>query len=852
MSRRDDDLKREIRQHLELEAAEREADGLSPDAARAAASRAFGNAATTREDARAVWIPRWVEHIAQDLRYALRLARSAPGFTCGAVLILALGISATTTIFAAINAVVLTPMPFVHPDQLVRITQTNVSRGIDAFSVSLPLYRDWITRSRSFDNVGAQRGGTVTVQGFGDPQRLPAQWITHTMMPTLGLHVALGRGLLPEDDVVNAAPVVILSHGFWRRAYAADPGVLGRALSVDGQPRTIIGVASADVLQPDDHLILPLVPFVEDRRGLSLLDIYARLRPQVTIDQASSEMAGVAQQLEREYPDDMRGWGVKLTPIADDVIGPRAPRMLYMLLAAVSLLLLVACANLSSLLLVRASSRSREMAIRAAVGGGRGRIVRQLLTESALLAALGGVFGVALSYGGMHLFRTAVGADLPRADQIRVDVWVMAFATTVSAMAGILAGLAPARQLSKLDVQRGLKEGAQSVMRGSNGARNALVIGQLALSVVLLVAAGLMIRTLVNLHSVDLGFTPGRILTVQVAPRNNPEAFFATLLERLRALPDVAVVGATSGAPMVSGFNTSLNVYPVGDALVAATTSIQSDWRVVSDGYFGAMETPMLSGRDFTPRDHDNAPKVIVVNQTLARTLWGETNPIGKQVDLGGGGGEPATVIGLVGDTRSHNPGDAPRPTYYVSAYRGVWGPMTLAIRTSADTARVLSLVRAEVSALDSTLPLFDVRTMDAVLSARLAPQRLMASLLAVFAGLALMLAVVGIYGVMAYSTGQRVREVAIRLALGATRADVIRPLLREGAILAVSGALIGLVVVIPLTRLMRGLLADIGPNDPLTIIVSVVLLTTAALVACYVPARRASHVNPVRAMRGD
>jgi putative ABC transport system permease protein len=562
-------------------------------------------------------------------------------------------------------------------------------------------------------------------------------------------------------------------------------------------------------------------------------------------------MAAIEQQLEREYPGDTSGWSVRVERLSDAIIGHTTPLMLYLLLAAVGALLLVACTNLSGLLLVRAHARTREIAIRTAIGGGRGRIVRQLITESLLLAAIGGLCGIALSYAGVSILRTVAMADVPRAEHIRVDGSVLVFALAVSALAGVLAGLAPARQATTLDVHRGIKEGAGSVMRGGSLTRNVLIVAQLAVSIALLASAGLAVRALTRLSTVDLGFKPHQIVTLQVAPRSNPETFVRTLLDRLRTRANVAAVAATSGAPMSFG-NTSLHVFPVGPAAIGPTESVQSDWRVISDGYFNAMETPLIAGRDFTPHDDGRAQKVIVVNQTLAKTIWGDANPVGKQVDLGGGGGQPATVIGLVRDARSHTPSELPSPTYYMSAYRGIYGPMTIVVRTTSPVDALLPAIRADIRALDPALPVFTVKTMDDMVKARLAPQRLVAALLVGFALMALLLAVVGIYGAMAYATGQRTRDVALRLALGATRWDVIRPLLREGAGLVLAGVVLGLVVAVPLTRMMRALLADVSPNDPLTFAAAIAVLGVTTMLACYLPARRASRVNAVEALRGE
>jgi putative ABC transport system permease protein len=850
---RDKDLQREIAAHLALEASEREDAGASPEAARLAALRAFGNTTLVREEARSVWIQAWVQDAIQDLRYAGRVFARTPVFTLGAVLILALGIGASTAIFGAIKAVILAPLPYADPDRLVRVWQTNPSRNVDQFSVSLPLYRDWRSNSRSWTDMAALRNGSVTVQTTtGGPEQVPAQFISANTLALLGQQPARGRAFLPEEDAANAEAVVILSDGFWRRVYAASPDVIGRSLTIEGRAHTVVGVASAATLgDRDAQVLLPVTPYDEDRRGLSTLDVYGRLRSGVTLAAATEEMTALATRLADRYPEDHTGWSVRLVPLSEVVVGAGIRQRLYLLLAAVGTLLLIACANLSGLLLVRACARSREMAIRAAIGGGRGRIVRQLLAESLLLAALGGAAGVGVAYAGLHVLRSTAMADVPRASSIGLDPWVVLFALAISTAAGVVAGLAPARQMARLDIQRGLHDRSPAATGTSRLSRNVLVVAQLSLSIVLLAASGLMLRTLDWLNRTDLGFVPDRIVTAQVAPRTNPEAFFATLVARVQQLPGVVGAGATSGAPMTSG-NTSLNVYAVGASLVAPTASVQSDWRSVSAGYFGAMQISLLAGRDFTPRDDGEAPKVVVVNETLARGLWGNESPIGRQLDLGGGGGEPATIIGLVRDVRSQNPAEPARPTYYVSAYRGVWGPMTLVIRTSDAAETLLPLVRSEVRALDPLLPVFGVRTMTDLVAAQLAPQRLVAGLLSGFAALALLLAIVGIYGVMAYSTSQRTLEVGIRIALGAERRDVLRALVRDGTLLIAAGAALGLLMALPAMQLLRGLLTGVSPFDPLTFLVTTLLLVVSALAACYLPARRASRVDPLRALRGE
>lgn len=525
-------------------------------------------------------------------------------------------------------------------------------------------------------------------------------------------------------------------------------------------------------------------------------------------------------------------------PLQESVVGVRTPQTLLLILGAVGVLLVIACANLSGLLLVRASSRTREIAIRTAVGGGRGRIVRQLLAESLLLALLGGTLGVVFTLSATRWLRTAMAEQLPRAADISVDGWVLLFAIVVSVMTGVLAGLVPARQMARLEVTEGLRDGSRSATAARPWSRNVMVVGQLALSVVLLGVAGLTVRTLTDLYAVDLGFTPQRIVTAKVAPRERPEAFFLALLERVRALPEVKMAGAASSAPMAPG-NLSLNVFPVGPARLAPTDSIQADWRIVTDGYFGAMETPVLAGRDFTSRDDESGPKVIIVNETLARSMWGEVDVVGRQLDLGGGGGDPANVVGVVRDMRHHEPGRAPSPTYYVPAAGGVWGSMTLVVRTDLDADALIPGIKSAVASLDPTLPVYAVHTMETLVRKRLAPQRTVAMVLTTFGALALVLAVLGIYGVMSFVTRQRSREAAIRLALGATRGRVILPMVHEGARLVGAGALLGAVVGLPFANAQMLLWA-------------VVVLASTALLACYLPAYRVSRVDPVTALRGD
>jgi putative ABC transport system permease protein len=732
----------------------------------------------------------------------------------------------------------------------VWVNETNPARRITQFSVSYMNYRDWQERSTSWEALGVLTNRDVNVQHEGEPEHINAQFLTSNVLSILRLNVALGRGFLPEEDQPRAR-VVIVSDGFWKRVFAADPKVIGRTLTIDGEPRTVVGVAPPTFgMAGAIELFLPIGPFIQQDRSDHQLDAIGRLKPGVTIEQASAEMSALAQRIDDEQPGDNKGWNVRLRPLADAIVTTDVRRVLFFLLGAVMLLLTIACANVSGLQLVRASARSREMAIRTALGGGRGRLVRQLVTESLLLSVAGGIAGLLVASWSLDLFGSSIAADVPRADEIALDRRILLFAFAVTVITGVIAGVVPALQTGRIDVQRGLRAGSQAILGGRRGLRNALVVAQLALAIVLLAAAGLMLRTMDRLNRMELGFNPTNLVTLQVAPARNQIEFFTALRERVAALPGVQAVAVTSGAPMTT-FNTSLNVVPVSPALIPPSQSIQSHWRLVTAEFFQALQIPVLKGRVFSPQDNDTAPKVVVVNRTLATMLWGDDDPIGKRVSPGGGD-DYSTVIGVVGDIRSHSPARAPIPTFYMSGYLGMWSPMTLVIRSTGDPRAVIPGVRTIVKSLDPSLPVFGVSTMDGLVQERVAQQRTTAALLTAFACVALVLAATGLYGVMAYATSLRTREVGIRKALGAQQVDVLGALLRDGVLLVIAGTTVGLMIALVVSRSMRGMLTDIGPNDPLTFAATPFVLAIVTLLACYIPARRAARANPLDALRGE
>ena len=649
----------ELRAHLALQMERNLAAGLSAVEACRAARRQFGGLDQIEERCRDAWGQRWWHDLSQDFRYALRLLRRQPGFAGMVVLTFALGIGATTAIFSALNGILLRPLAVQDPDRLAVVWETNAPRGVTQFSVSYPNYRDWRERSESWTELAAFDQRAVNFVSAGEPQRLTAEFQTANALAALGIEVALGRRFLPGEDAPAQPPRAILTDALWRRLFAADPAAIGTSLWIDGRAHTVVGILPPGAgINPAIDVVLPLGPIIELDRTDHGLAVVGRLRPSLTLAEAQAEMQVIARQLEAEHPEENAGWNVRLEPLLDLVVPRELRRNLHLLLGAVGLLLLLACANVSGLLLVRATSRSRELAVRAALGGGRGRLMRQLVTEGLVLALIGGAVGVVGASWIIELFRTWDGLHLPRADAVALDGRVLAVAWTVSLGSGILAGLLPALNASRLDLVSGLKEGINPHLRRGR-MRNGLIVGQLALAVIMLSAAGLVVRTVMHLRQVDLGFDAQSVLTLRMAPPGDARVFWRQLVERVAGLPGVTAVGLTNGAPM-GDLNTSLHVFAVGPAGVGPTESVQAEWRVVNGAYFDAVRIPLLRGEVF--RDSSGQPpRAVIINRTLARMLWGDDDPLGRQINPGGGTNY-ATVIGVVGDIRSRDPAIPPSP----------------------------------------------------------------------------------------------------------------------------------------------------------------------------------------------
>jgi len=787
-----------------------------------------------------------------DLRHAARSLGKSPGFTAVAVLTLALGIGASTAIFGVINAVVLRPLSFPEPEHLVQVVETNLPRDVSSFSVSVPNYMDWRERSRSWKALAARRTRSANLTSDGTPEHVLIQYVTANYLPALGVRLALGRTFEAEEDQAGRNRVVILTDGLWKRRFGSDVGAIGRSIVLNDTPHTIVGITPpVPGLEEAGDGFVPLgADLAREERDDHELDVFGRLATGVTLEQAGAEMTAIARQIEEENPESNEGWGVSLLPLFTAIVGENVRKALLVLLGAVSLLLLIACANVSNLLLLRATTRSREIAIRVALGSGIGRLVRQLLAESIVLSSAGGLVAVALAFWTVDVVRSIGPAYLPRAAEIDVDARVLAFTSLVAMVTGVLAGLAPVLQALKTDVQSALREKSPTAGPGRWSARNGLVVGQMALSLVLLIGAGLLIRSLHRLSRVDLGLRAENVVTLRVAPGGGAHAFYRQLRERAEALPGVEAVGLTSGVPFTR-FNTSLNVFPVGPAKVPPTQSIQADWRIVDGGFFRAMQIPLLRGRLFQQTDDREGPGVVIVNETLARMLWGEEDPVGKLVNPGGGT-DYSTVIGVVRDFRYRSPNQPAGPAFFFSAHRDLWGHMTLVVRAAGPPERLVPEVRALVKALDPNLPVFHVATMEGLLRESVGQQRAQTGLFGAFAALAVLLAAVGVYSVMAFTVAQRTREIGVRMALGGRSIDIVRLLGSYGSRLALPGVVIGLAAAAGFTRVLEGLLFEVSPWDPWTYALVVFLLASMMLLACYLPARKAARVDPMVALREE
>ncbi|HZH40079.1 MAG TPA: ABC transporter permease [Gemmatimonadales bacterium] len=856
-----EELEEEMRLHQEL---------------RGGDNRSFGNPGLIQEQSRDVWGARWLDTLGQDLHYGIRTLRKNPGFTATAVLILAVAIGANTAVFSVVSSILLRPFPFAQQDRLVTPAEQDRSGALRP--ASYPTFLDWQTQSSAFSGLAFIRGGGWRLTTADGAQYVVASAVTPGFFDILGERPLLGRVFTPDEER-SGAHVVVLSYGLWQDRLGGDPKILGKNLSLAPGVFTVVGVLPHDAAYPpwtDDQLYAPLESVRAYNPALSQRGFHAdswilgRLKDGITLKQATADLDGVALRLASAYPEWNADWSsTQLTPIRSAMLGNVQPQ-LVVLEAAVGLVLLIGCVNVAGLTLARAGARRRELAIRAALGAGRGRVVRQLLTESVMLAGIGGTLGVVLAYWAVALLRPVANAAFPRGDVVRVDGWVLAFSAAVTLVVSLLVGLAPALRAVRPGLTNALKDGARGsgAGRGRQRLHASLVTGEIALAMVLVVGAGLLVRSLLKLSAVNPGFAPDHLIVLSVSPPGSTgpnEAAIAAFYQRIEniaaALPGVARTGMTNFAPLVDGGLPS--PVEVAGRVPDPKHDPQVLFQTVSPGYFAAMEIPVLKGRAFVNGDLAGGP-VVIVNEAFAKAFWPGQDPIGRSLVVHKAAqgrsdfGAPmsASVVGVVGSVHHFALGTPPEPQVYVPFTRNPWGHMTLVVRTAVPPATLVPTLREAIRAIDPELAITGalglpaLRIMD--VTAGLASRRLDAGLLGAFAASALLLAAIGLYGLLGHVVTQRRREIGVRVALGASRDSVFRLVVGDGMRLVLIGVAIGAVGALALTRLLAGLLFGVGAGDPTTFALVAVVLVLIALIACSIPARRAAGADPIQALRSE
>jgi predicted permease len=858
------DLSEEIQEHIEEKIEQLVARGMSRKEASAAARREFGNVTLTEEDSREVW--RWsgVENVIEDIRYGLRLLRKSPGFTAVAVLTLMLGIGANTAIFSVVNAVLFQPLPFRDPGRLMVVWHTPPQKsfpGVTKFVVSPANYLDWRNQNHVFEQMSAMGFGKFNLTGMGQPESVEGRAVSADFFSVLGVQPVLGRGFLKEEDQPGHGNVVVISHEFWQTHFAGSKDVLGRQIKLDDKSYEVVGVTPAKFDFPfQSKLWVPLAWTEKEQavRGNHGYIVIARLKPETDMKKAQSEMDTISARLAQQYPADDAGWGAVVLRLNQQMFQQVGPALLV-LFGAVGFVLLIACANVANLTLAKALGRRKEIAIRTALGASRGRIISLVLTETVLISVVGGALALLLAHFVIEAIADFIGPQLPLAVRVGLDGWVLGFTLAISILAGFIAGLAPSWHLTKTNLNDSLKQGLGKTDADSSGgrARSVFVTAEIALSLVLLVGAGLMIRTLHLLRNANSGMDARNVLTVTLGISSQKYAtvvqqngFFNHVLEQVRALPGVEFASAVDSLPLQGG-----SMQPVaveGQPVVPMADQPEVAVRLITPGYLHVMRIPLKQGRDITDADNANAKPVILVSESFSRRFWPNENPIGKHVKLTFLPGEASEVVGVVGDVRLNGLSviEPVQSVYHVMEQNPQTTFMRLAVRTGLPPTSAISAVTEAIHRVDADEPVVDVQTMDAVVDQSIAQNRLNMILLSAFAGLALLLASIGIYGVQAHAVRHRTREVGIRVAMGAQPVEVFRLIIGQGLRLATTGIVIGLAASFGLTRLMASQLYGLSATDPWTFIgVSVVLLTV-ALTACFIPARRATRIDPVVALR--
>ncbi len=804
-----------------------------------------------------------METLVQDLRYGVRMLLQKPAFTFVVVLALAVGIGANSAIFSVVNAVLLRPLPYADPERLVMVWMDNSRINVAEDWHSYPNYTDYRDHNEVLESMAAFNNRSFNITGSGEPERVQGAWMTGSLLPLLGVNPVLGRNFSPDEEQPGKDQVVIIGHGLWQRRFGGDPNIVGQTVMLNGNPRTVIGVMPKGFAFPakDSEMWVPIALTQQQMAARNSISYQAigRIKPGVTFEQAKANLEMVNRWIVNQNPN-QEGYGVNPVLLHDQIVGSVRPALLA-LLGAVAFVLLIACANVANLLLSRAAARSREIAIRTALGAGRARIIRQLITESLLLALAGGAVGLLFAFWGLDLLLAISPTDLPRLDQITIDRRVLGFTLGVSVLTGLIFGLVPAFQASKPDLTESLKEGGRGSSGGLQGKRirSGLVVFEIATALVLLICAGLMIKSFMNLQDVKLGFNPDRLLTVRLQLSGTKyredvaaTTFYQQLLERVEAMPGVESASAISTL-FLSKTPNSTNFTIEGRAPFAPSEQVEVPVDIITPGFFKSMGIPLIGGREFTPQDAAGAPDVVIINETMAKRFWQGEDPIGKRFMYGSPGNGQApwmTIVGVVGDVRRTGFDAEVRPETFLPHGQAPARGMMLMVRSTSDPTNMMGTVREAVRSIDGDLPVFSVRSMDELLGDMMAQRRLNMLLFAILAAVALILAAVGIYGVIAYSVTQRTHEIGIRMALGAQRRDIVKMVVGQGIILAAGGVGMGILASFLLTRLMKALLYGVSATDLVTFVAISALLTVVAVLASFIPARRATRVDPMIALR--
>ena len=862
------DLHDDIRLHIDIETQDNIARGMLPEEARYAALRKFGNVARVTEDTRDVWNFVWLAQMLQDMRYGLRMLRKNPGFTAVAVLTLALGIGANTAIFSVVYALLLKPLPYANSQQLYNVFEIEPEEGVTGTGWSYANFAELRAQNSVFSELAGSQQHQLTLTGRGEPTIVTTSVVTPEIFSLFGQQAFAGRTFSTDDGKSGAAPVAILSENLWRDSFAADPQIIGRSIGLDKRSFTVVGIMPAafrfPVLNDAHQLWIPLAQdplfggWMERRTG-HWLRVTGRLKPGISMMQAQAELDALGARLASEHPAENRGWMIRTMPLQEMLVG-NVKSALLVLLGAVGLVLLITCANIANLLLTRATSRAREIAVRTALGAGRTRIVRQLLTETTVLGLLGGVAGIGLAYWGVQALSLLLPQGFPRVNEIRVDHLVLGFALALSIAASCVFGLAPAMFAANSNLEASLREGG--VRSGETGnrrrARSFLAAAEIALAMVLLVAAGLLLRSFAKLTAVNPGFDARHMAQADISlPQfqySKPQqwaAFSNELLARIQAQPGMKDSAVVVPRPIVDG-PVNLGFAIAGNPPVSAGLSRSADYVSVSPEYFRVMAIPLLSGRGFNSQDSMTTPRVTLISEAMAQLYFPNQDPIGKSIEFAfpPDPGAAHEIIGIVGDVRDVSLGQAPGPMMYVPyAQSPLWGA-NLIVKSTLSPASVAAAIRQEVRKMDKDLPVTGVALMPEIIDASVAQSRFRTFLLSLFAAMALVLAATGIFGVISYSVSCRTNEIGIRVALGASRAAILRMILRETLALAFAGLAFGIPCALAASRLVGHMLFGVSANDPATLAAVVLALVAIATLAGYIPARRAMKVDPMAALR--